>query len=39
VYPVWDYDWQIKLLNRRVVMAKELKASSNLEVEEGGEAS
>lgn len=42
VYPVRDYDWQIKLLgemNRRMVMAKELRASSNLGVEEGGEAS
>lgn len=42
VYPVRDYDWQIKLLeemNRRMVIAKELRAPSNLDVEEGGEAS
>jgi hypothetical protein len=41
VYSVRDYDWQIKLLgemNRRMVMAKELRAS-NLVVEEDGEAS
>jgi hypothetical protein len=42
VYPVRDYDWQIKLLeemNRRMVIAEELKAPSKLDVEEGGEAS
>jgi hypothetical protein len=42
VYPVQDYDWQIKVLgemNRRMVIAKQLRASSSLDVEEGGEAS